>query len=164
VADHAVIELRPATVADEPFLFRVYASTRLQELAPLGWDEATVDGFLRMQFRAQDSSYRQSRPDASFAVVLIAGQPAGRLYVDRRPDAIHVIEIALLPEYRGRGAGRRLLQALLDEGRRSSKPVTINALRSSPVLGLYQRLGFVIVRADAVYVDLEWSVDADPDA
>jgi ribosomal protein S18 acetylase RimI-like enzyme len=156
VTDQEPIALRPATGADEPFLFRVYASTRIDELAPLGWDEATTDAFLRMQFTAQNSSFRLSRQHASFAVVLIDGQPAGRLYVDRRPEAIHVIDVALLPEYRGCGVGSRLLEALLDEGRQSSRAVTINALRSSRALGLYRRLGFGVVRTDDVYVDLQW--------
>jgi ribosomal protein S18 acetylase RimI-like enzyme len=135
----------------------VYASTREVELAPLGWGDAAKEAFLRSQFAAQDYSYRRGHPDASFDVIAIGGQPAGRLYVDRRPDAIHVIEIALLPEHRGRGVGSELLRALIEEGVRTARPVTLNALRSSAALSLYRRLGFEVVRADDVYLKLECS-------
>jgi ribosomal protein S18 acetylase RimI-like enzyme len=149
--------LRPATAADEPFLYEVYASTREAELAPLAWDDATKEAFLRSQFTAQDYSYRRGHPNASFDVVTIDGRPAGRLYVDRGADAIHVIEIALLPEHRGRGVGSELLRALLEEGLSTATPVTLNALRSSAALSLYRRLGFEIVQEDDVYLKLECS-------
>lgn len=137
-------ELRPATEADRPFLQRVFASTRA-ELAVLG------EAMVALQFDLQDRSYRQSHPDASFDVILVDGEPAGRLYVDRGPDSIHVIDISLLPERRGQGIGTQLLRALLDEGR----PVTLNAVRGSDALRLYGRLGFKIVGANDVYVDLQ---------
>jgi ribosomal protein S18 acetylase RimI-like enzyme len=152
----AAVSLRAASAEDEAFLYDVYASTRSEELAPLAWDTVTAESFLRMQFSAQDRAYRQSHPSASFAVVLIANQPAGRLYVDRRPGSIHVIDIALLPQHRGGGVGRRLLEGLLEEGRATARPVTLNVLRSSPAIGLYRRLGFVVIGEDDVYLDLEW--------
>jgi ribosomal protein S18 acetylase RimI-like enzyme len=151
----APVSLRPATLEDEPFMLRVYASTRADELAPVHWDTATTDAFLRMQFTAQDRAYRERHPHASFDVVLVAGEPAGRLYVDRRADAIHVIDIALTPEHRGHGIGSALLEDLLAEGRRDVRPVTLNALRSSRALGLYRRLGFAVVAEDEVYAELE---------
>ena len=50
------ITLRCIAPEDEPFLYRVYAGTREEELAPLGWDEAQKNEFLRMQFSAQPFS------------------------------------------------------------------------------------------------------------
>ena len=79
----AGVELRPATAEDEAFLLAVYAGTREQELAVVPWDSATKGAFVRMQFAAQHSHYRQQFPGASFDVVTVNGVPAGRLYVDR---------------------------------------------------------------------------------
>ena len=56
------IGLRPATAADEPFLYRVYASTREDELRLVDWDDDQKAAFLTMQFSAQRSSYRQQFP------------------------------------------------------------------------------------------------------
>ena len=52
------ITLRPIGPDDEAFLYRVYASTREEELAPLGWNEAQKTAFLRMQFTAQPGSIK----------------------------------------------------------------------------------------------------------
>jgi ribosomal protein S18 acetylase RimI-like enzyme len=138
-------DLRPATDADRPFLLRVFASTREAELAVLG------EAMIGIQFDLQDRSYRQSHPEASFDVIVVDGEPAGRLYVDRGAESIHVIDISLLPEHRGQGIGAHLLRSLLDEG----PPVTLAALRGSDALRLYERLGFEIVREGDVYIDLQ---------
>jgi ribosomal protein S18 acetylase RimI-like enzyme len=150
------LALRPVEDDDQPFLFRLYASTRAHELAPLGWDQAASEAFLRAQFELQDRAYRQANPEALFAVVLVDRAPGGRLYVNRDPDAIHVIDISLLPEHRGRGIGTTLLRQLLEEGRQAATCVTIEALRSGRALPLYQRLGFEIKHQDDVYAALEW--------
>jgi GNAT superfamily N-acetyltransferase len=138
-------ELRPATDTDRPFLLRVFASTRAAELPSLS------EALVALQFDLQDRSYRQNHPAASFDVILVDGEPAGRLYVDRSSGSIHVIEISLLPEHRGHGIGAHLLRSLLREGR----PVTLNVLRGSDALRLYERLGFEIVRQGDAYVDLQ---------
>ena len=152
-ADH--LALRPIEADDRAFLLGLYATTRADELAPLGWDQTTSDEFLRAQFELQDHAYRHANPDATFSLVLIDGNPGGRLYVRRTPASIHVIDISLLPEHRGRCIGTALLRDLLEEGRRSGRPVTIDALRTARALSLYQRLGFVVTRADEVYLTLE---------
>lgn len=148
--------LRPVEAGDDAFLFRVYAGARAEELAPIGWDQTTTEAFLRGQFELQDRAYRQTNPLASFALVLIDGAPIGRLYVDRSGTSIHVIDISLLPEHRGRGIGTALLRDLLEEGRRSGRSVTIDALQTGRALSLYQRLGFAVTREDDVYATLEW--------
>ncbi len=151
------LALRPASPADAEFLYRVYASTRYEELAPAGWPPEQVEAFLRMQFRAQDTHYRTYFPATAFDVILWDGEPAGRLYVDRRPAEIRVVDISLLPEYRGRGAGSALFAALFDEARAAGLPVTIHVEAFNPARRLYDRLGFVpIDTSGPVYHLMEW--------
>jgi ribosomal protein S18 acetylase RimI-like enzyme len=119
------------------------------------WDDAAKEAFLRMQFHAQDTSYHDQMPDASYQVVLVAGEPAGRLYVDRRDDEIHVVDIALLPEHRGRGVGTRLMQDVLAEADAAGKRVTIYVERFNRALNLYERLGFAQGEDQNVYLLLE---------
>jgi hypothetical protein len=52
--------LRPAGPGDAEWLYRIYASTRDEELAVVPWDAAAKEAFLRMQFAAQDSCYHIS--------------------------------------------------------------------------------------------------------
>jgi ribosomal protein S18 acetylase RimI-like enzyme len=146
------VELRPVEPGDEGFLYQVYASTRTEELAAVPWDDAAKEAFLRMQFSAQDSYYREQMPDASYQVVVVEDELIGRLYVDRRDDEICIVDIALLPEHRRRGFGTALLRKLLAEADATGKRVTIHVERFNPALRLYERLGFVQVKDEGVYV------------
>ena len=151
------ITLRPVTSDDEPFLYRVYASTREDELAPLGWDETQKEAFLRMQFNAQHVFYQEQFTSADFNIILAEDKPIGRLYVDRRDDEIRIVDIALLPEHRNSGIGSALLDDLLTEAAAVSKPVRIHVERFNPALRLYDRLGFIQVGDNGVYYLMEWS-------
>lgn len=151
------IALRPITQEDEGFLFAVYASTRLQEMALVAWPQPQKDGFLRMQFRAQDRFYRENYPNAQFQIIMLGKQPVGRLYLHRRANEIRIMDIALLPEYRNRGIGSILLKEILAEGRQCRLPVTIHVERFNPALRLYERLGFRFAEDKGVYYLLEWS-------
>jgi len=149
------MHLRPACGTDDGFLRRVYASVREDELARLPWDEADKEAFLRQQFDAQDTYYREHYDGATFDVIEVDGDPTGRLYVARWEDEIRIVDIALLPEYRGAGIGTRLLRELLDEGARTAKRVSIHVEKHNRALRLYERLGFATVADRGVYLLLE---------
>ena len=151
-----VVELRPRADGDRPHLLEVYAATRAEELALVDWSEADKSAFVLMQFEAQDAHYREHYPEASFDVVLVDGEPAGRLYVQRWPDDIRIVDIALLPERRNAGIGTRLLRRIIDEASSSARKVSIHVERFNRALRLYDRLGFVPVgEGGAVYVLME---------
>lgn len=151
------IERRAITDDDLPFLSRLYASTREDELAPLPWSEEQKRVFLEQQFNAQHVFYQQQFPDAAFELLSVAGEPAGRLYVARWTREIRIVDIALLPEFRGHGHGGRLVGELLEEGRAQGKKVSIHVERHNPAMHLYQRLGFREVQDKGVYLLMEWS-------
>ena len=141
---------------DREFLARLYASTREEELAVTPWTEEQKAAFLRQQFEAQHAFYTERFTDAEFSVVLLDGEPAGRLYVDRREDEIRLIDIALLPEHRGHGIGGELMRDLLKEGEEKGLPVRIHVERFNPALRLYERLGFRHVEEQGPYYLMEW--------
>lgn len=149
----AELALRPVDpLADAAFLLRVYAGTRAEELSVVEWPAGQLDAFLRQQFDAQDAYWAQQRPATERSVIVVDGQDAGRLYVDRSgADEIRVVDIALLPEHREHGVGERLLCDLLDEGDRSDRPVTIHVERGNRARALYQRLGFVAISPAGAY-------------
>lgn len=151
-----LVGLRPVDASDEAFLFEVYASTRQEELAKVVWNEAQRESFLRMQFKAQSHHYAAEYPGAEFHVVLVEGQPAGRLYVHRRPKEIRVMDIVLLPRFRGQGIATILMKKLLAEGDRSSRPVTVHVETFNPALRWYERLGFQPVANNGFYRLMEW--------
>ena len=152
-----VVTLRPITAKDSDFLYRVYASTREDELAPLGWDAAQKACFLEMQFAAQHKFYQEQFPEAEFRIILLDGKSVGRLYVDRQEDEIRILDIALLPEHRNHGIGSALLRDVLADGERAGLPVRIHVELYNPALSLYNRLGFHKIGEGEVYFLLEWS-------
>jgi ribosomal protein S18 acetylase RimI-like enzyme len=159
-ASDAVVALRPARSEDEDFLRQVYASTRADELAQVDWSEAQRQVFVAAQFAAQSRSYFNNYPGAEFQVIEVGGEPAGRLYLHRRPGDIRIMDLALLPAYRGQGLGTRLLRQVLAEGQAAGRPVTIHVEKFNPALGLYQRLGFRVVEDKGVYYFMRWEPEA----
>jgi ribosomal protein S18 acetylase RimI-like enzyme len=147
--------LRTAEAEDRDFLLRVYASTREEELRVVDWGAEQKAAFVEMQFDAQDAYYREHYHPATFDVIEVDGEPAGRLYVARWEDEIRIIDIALLPEHRGRGIGTALLRALLEEAAEAGKRLSIHVELNNPARRLYERLGFAPVEERAVYVLME---------
>jgi ribosomal protein S18 acetylase RimI-like enzyme len=158
------LAVRPVTSDDREFLQRVYAGTRAEELARTGWDEAQCAAFVAMQFEAQDRHYRQHFPRADYGVIEWAEAgapvPVGRLWIDRRPDAIHVLDISLLPEHRGRGLGTQCLRRLMAEARARGAALTIQVEQFNPARSLYERLGFVPQGLQGMHIQMAWRADA----
>jgi ribosomal protein S18 acetylase RimI-like enzyme len=146
--------LRSAGPDDHSFMLDVYASARADELALLPWEEATKRGFVEQQFRAREADYRAHHPHASDDVIEVDGEPAGRLFVDRRDDEIQVVDIALLPAFRGRGVGTMLLDELIAEADAGGRAVTLHVEASNPARSLYDRLGFGPVADGGVYLSM----------
>jgi ribosomal protein S18 acetylase RimI-like enzyme len=156
----AAFRLRAIEPSDDEFLYRLYASTREVELRPVPWSPEQKAAFLRMQFEAQAREWGTQNPNGSFQVVLVDGERAGRLYVDERPDEFRVVDISLLPAFRGRGIGTALLNGVIRTADAAGKPVRIHVERFNPAQGLYRRLGFRVIREGDVYLFMERPVSA----
>ena len=160
VTTAAEISLRPAGPADADVLYQIYASTREEELAVVPWDAPAKEAFLRMQFAAQHTDYHARYPDASYDLVMTGEQVLGRLYVHRGETGWQVLDIALLPEHRGKGIGARLMTEVLAGAGAAGKRVQIHVERFNPAQHLYDRLGFRQIADQGVYLLLEWQPGA----
>lgn len=151
------ITFRPIRPEDYDFLRRLYASTREEELAQVtDWSAEQKETFLSQQFEAQHHHYQKYYPEASFEMILDGEEPIGRLYVSRWEREIRLVDVALVPEARGRGIGSALLRDLLAEGDRTGKTVSIHVERFNPALRLYRRLGFREIEEKGPYFLMEW--------
>ncbi|MDA1049133.1 MAG: GNAT family N-acetyltransferase [Planctomycetota bacterium] len=156
------IAFRAIEDSDLEFLYQVYADSRAEELSIVPWSDEQKEEFLRMQFRAQHEFYQQNYRQAEFEIVLVDGEPAGRLYVERREDEHRIMDIALLASQRGRGIGGKIIRDLLQEAAAVGKPVTIHVLKQNRALNLYDRLGFREIGSTEVYSLMEWTPDSLP--
>jgi ribosomal protein S18 acetylase RimI-like enzyme len=158
------VTLRAAQPEDESFLFSVYASTRAEEVALTGWLPSQQEQFLRMQFDAQTRSYRTQFPQAKHWVIRCGEGAAGRMIldrsvhrtVDRTENEILLIDIAVLPEHRGKGIGSVLIGKLIEEASECGKAIRIHVERFNPALAWYRRLGFKTVNESEIYLEMVW--------
>ncbi len=154
------MHFRRITDADLPFLVVVYASTRTEELAVTPWTDAEKVAFLQMQFQAQHAHYQQYYPEADWLVTMRGGEDIGRLYIERWPSEHCIIDIAFLPDHRGKGLGEALLRDLLDEAAAAGKAVSIHVEKYNRAMRLYRRLGFTTEEDKGVYDLMRWTAAA----
>jgi ribosomal protein S18 acetylase RimI-like enzyme len=150
------LTFRPIADVDLPFLARLYASTRAGELAATPWTDEQKAAFLDMQFRAQHSHYQQYYPKADWLVTMRDGEDVGRLYIERWTKEHCIIDIAFLPEHRGKGFGAALMRDLMDEAAAAGKAVSIHVEKFNPAMRLYRRLGFTTEEDKGVYDLMRW--------
>jgi ribosomal protein S18 acetylase RimI-like enzyme len=150
------ITLRPETPADEPFLRQMIIASIAEELMAWMWPEAIRDNLLTMQYTQKLASVRTNYPQASSEIILVDGQPAGWIFQDETPEHIHLCEIMVLIEMRGKGVGATVLREVLDRADRAGKPVRLLVNVTNPrAAQLYERLGFVRTGGNEVQHEME---------
>jgi ribosomal protein S18 acetylase RimI-like enzyme len=153
--------MRPATDADDAFLFDVYCTTKHDQVAALP-NPRLAAHFLRIEYTAQNRRFTVRFPGYERWVVVVDGEPGGRLYLHRSPSLLQVVDITLLPEHRGQGLGRRLMGLVLDGASAHDQAVTLRVSRSNQrATGLYDAVGFRLVTEDDLDAYFEWSPGAE---
>ena len=157
--------LRPETEEDIPFLRRLYVSTRWDEVTAFtNWSGAQKQAFLENQFALQRHHYLTYYAAADCAVLDRDGVAAGRLYIDRQAGTLLVVDIALLPEWRGRGIGTALIEAVIAEARAAGKAVEMMVEKHNPAQRLYRRLGLREVGDEGTHWLMRWRAAPDSPA
>jgi len=138
-------------------LFDLFRRVRGHDLGAGAWPEAIRLSTLTIQYNAQRRGYAEQCPSASTCFLTRGGERAGWAIVDRSGGAIHVVDIAVLPEVRGQGIATAALRALQDEAAREARAMTLSVHRDNAgAIRLYSRLGFKTASADDSYLYLEW--------
>lgn len=159
------IQLRRITEADLPVLYRIYASTRAEEMALVpDWTEEQKTAFLTQQFMAQHQYYQKFYENAEFYIIEYNSEPIGRFYIHwtYSPQEVRIVDIALLPGFRGKGIGTNIFENIFEKATSLGKAVTIHVEYNNPALKLYKRLGFrKIGEFNSVYYLMEWKSDSE---
>jgi RimJ/RimL family protein N-acetyltransferase len=144
----------PITRSDEHFLLALYASTRANEMAIVPWSNEQKVAFVQSQFNAQHQHYLSEYPNGNFQTILLDNQKIGRLYVCELTDEVHIIDLTILPEFRGRGVGTEIISDIL---RTAIKPVQIYLESFNNSINLFARLGFEITFDKGLYQLWQWN-------
>lgn len=150
------LRLQAASIADEPFLFSVYASTRAEEIAAVPWNDEQKNLFLQSQFRAQQQYYLERYPQASLSVIKLKNESIGRLYIAELADEIRIVDITVLPEFQKRGIGTKLVGDILKTGAETQKPVQIYIENFNPSAKFFAKFGFAPISEHGIHVLWCW--------
>jgi len=151
------VALRPELPTDEAFRFALFRNSR----GP-GWDQIVLPAdmlamIMTQQFRAQTLGYQADYPDARLDIITVDDTPAGRLAVDRSRGAVHLVDIAVTPEWRGRGLGTLILGRLMAEAAETALPLTLHVARDNlAAQRFYLRLGLEKASADETHLAMRW--------
>jgi ribosomal protein S18 acetylase RimI-like enzyme len=145
------ITLRPVTDEDLPFLEALYASTRADEVALVGWSPEMQQAFLRQQHTAQHAHYSAHYADGPWCIIERAGEAIGRLYWRETEQDLNIVDISLVPGSRRTGLGEALLRDMAAHAAHDGRGLSIFVEKNNPARSLYARLGFELVEDHGVY-------------
>lgn len=151
------ISLRPVNLEeDEKFLKKLYFSTREEDFAAwAAMSKEQAENLLEMQFTAQKMQYALDFPNAEHSIILLEGKTVGRLLTNQTEQEIHVVDIAILSEYRGHGIGSVVLKNLLEKALRTGRNFKLQVVKTNPAINLYLRLGLEIVGESVLQYQME---------
>lgn len=144
---------------DLPWLVALYASTREEELRPVPWPEPVKQQFLMQQFIAQHQHYVAQHPHAHYLAIMCDGQPVGRLYLDEGGAEDLIVDISLLPHWRGAGIGTAMIVGQQQASAVRGRALCLHVMQhNAGAQRLYRRLGFVSTAAVAgdPYLPMRW--------
>lgn len=152
------LSLRTKAAKDADFVRDLYISHRWEEMQAAPWSDEERLAFLREQARLQAAHYDVNYHDADFLIIEMAGRPIGRLYLFRHNRAdLRIVEIGLMPDWRGQGLGGALLRWVQDMARDGGYTLcSIHVEQNNPARRLYQRLGFTDMEAVGPYILMHW--------
>jgi ribosomal protein S18 acetylase RimI-like enzyme len=154
--------IRPATKADEPFLWEMlYQAIYVEEgTSPPARDilkQPDIARYVESWGRAGDYGLiaideSTTRPIGAVWLRLFTVNDAGYGYV---AADVPELSMAVFDEYRGRGVGTALLARLLDHAKMTYQSISLSVSPRNPALHLYQRFGFRTVEVGRTSLTLQ---------
>ena len=89
-------------------------------------------------------------------IISVDCQKIGFIKLEMSAAKITIFQFQILPEYQGKGYGRRILSNFMSEAK--NKSVCLSVLKANPAYKLYQRLGFTKVDEDDYEYHLEYKL------
>ncbi len=151
--------LRTATLDDVSFLRELYGLLRLDEVNAISWPDTAKQAFLDSQFSLQHHHFVTHYPSTDFFVIESEGTSVGRFYLMRERPYFLIVDVALLPPWRGRGLGTLLLEGakrLAMESGAMGIDLHVDE-RNAAARQLYTRLGFTQTQQEGPYLGMRWT-------
>lgn len=151
--------LRLRQPEDLTFLRDLYRSTRAEEVAAAGFDAFTAAIFLNSQFELQCRHFDAHYTIGGQRIVVTAqGRPIGRVELWASGADLRLVDLSLLPEWRGKGLGAALLAAVQQAA--DGRSVSLHVDKLNRAYRLYTRMGFRKAGDTGASWRMEWRAKA----
>jgi ribosomal protein S18 acetylase RimI-like enzyme len=149
--------LRLANVNDQPFMEELFRSTREHfYLMPL--PKQQVELLIKQQFVLQQSAYATQFPAASHYVIEFAGEPIGKITLNKTEVDFHLIDIIVASRVRNRGYGTHILRSIQNLAEKKKRQLRLSVDQENQrAKKLYLALGFCILESSNTHDILIWS-------
>ena len=148
--------VRPSRASDGPFLHSLYQSAR-PDLQWIDGEQEVVEQVVAQQFRVQEQGLDEHFPNAMHYVIEKLGTAIGALSTDFGPNEIRVLYLAFIPQARGHGYGRKVLQGVQKAAQQVRCPVATVVWANNPhARQHYLALGFQVDECSPAAERLVW--------
>ncbi len=151
------ILLKKRTENDSEFFMRLFAEIKSSELRLDTWPEPIRTQMIRMQFNAYERCMNTEFPNNIDYLILYQSEKAGRLQLNNDEMGIRIINISLVPAYRNKGIGAKIISDLMLEANQKNKQVLLDVDKINRALNLYSRLGFKIVQENEIRYSMAYT-------
>ncbi|UQI31427.1 GNAT family N-acetyltransferase [Pseudomonas bijieensis] len=148
--------VRPSRISDGPFLQSLYQAAR-PDLQWIDGEHEQVQQVIAQQFQVQEQGLGENFPNAMHYVVEKLGTAIGALSTDFGANEIRVLYLAFIPQARGQGYGRAVLQGVQKAAQQIRCPVATVVWASNPhARQHYLALGFEVQESNPAAERLVW--------
>jgi ribosomal protein S18 acetylase RimI-like enzyme len=151
------ILLKERTENDSEFFIKLFGEIKSSELFLDSWPEPVRCQMINMQYNAFMQSITTEFPHHIDYLIWHQSEKAGRLQLDKNKEAYRIINISLLPAFRNKGIGTRIINDILIEANRKGIPVFLEVDRINPAQNLYFRLGFKVIQQDEIKYSMKYT-------
>jgi len=110
------------------------------------WDEAS-----------QRRGIEEALGDDDASILVVDDNDAGWLHVIETRRDIHLGHLYLAPHQRNRGLGTKFLRWMGERATRKGKNLTLEVLKNNRARGLYERLGFRIIKTSPLKYTMQFN-------
>jgi ribosomal protein S18 acetylase RimI-like enzyme len=151
------ISVRCARREDEALLFALFAAEKAAEFAAIGLPEVQYRPLLEMQYRGRAMTHSVRYPEAEDWIVCAPdGTALGGYLLAKTSQEARLMDLAVLPQWRGRGIGTRVLLDLMTRSATAGVPLKLQVMKGNRAVRLYARLGFQVVGEGEITCEMIW--------
>ncbi len=147
------LTLNTATEADFEFVRKVHH---------LAYRDMVIRQYGEWDDSIQDEFFKNSWDRLPHKIIVCDGEPCGYCCLLESEDAIDVMELAILPEWQGKGIGSDLLKTVIEKGKSLGVSSRLNVMKTNDgAKRLYERLGFEVFDMTATHFKMRQPVSGE---